>query len=74
MPRFQSRRELAAKGSVGVGVGAANVVVEMRETGEHQIAPRRQLPQQEQHRHRVRSAGHGCDTRTSRAHSACAAA
>ena len=35
--------------------------MEMRETGEHQLAARRQLPQQEQHRHRVRSAGHGRD-------------
>ena len=57
---LETRRELSAEGGIGVCVGAADVVVEMREAADHQLTARRQLPQQEQH-DPVRSAGHGCD-------------
>ena len=53
--------ERPAERRVRVGLGAANVMIEMREPGEHDLAARGEVAQQERERDRVGSAGHRRD-------------
>ena len=64
----------AAERRILVGLRAANVMIEMREAGEDELAARGELAQQEGERDRIRSAGHRGDTRVSGVHSECRAA
>jgi hypothetical protein len=48
--------ERAAECGVGICLNAANVMIEVRESGEHQLATRRELVQQEDEPNRVRPA------------------
>ena len=43
-------RQLAAESRIGIGVGAADVMMEMREPREHELTARGELAKQEQHR------------------------
>ena len=51
----------AAERRIGVGIRAANVMVEMREAREDELAARREVAQQEGERDRIRSARHRGD-------------
>ena len=53
--------ERAAERRVRVRVGAAHVMVEMRESREHELAARGEIAQQKRERDRIGSAGHGGD-------------
>jgi hypothetical protein len=63
---LQPRRQLAAELRVGVGLRAANVMMEMSEAGEHEPATRRQLAQHEQQADRIGPTRHGGNDATLR--------
>jgi hypothetical protein len=54
----ESIREGSAERGIRIGVFTANVVMQMREASQHQLAPLSELPQDEEHRHRVGSSRH----------------